>query len=255
MALRKQKRTAGLLSFLALSLLTAVSASGQAPAAASSSNQVRHVLLISVDGMHSLDYQNCAKGISGVNGGQPYCPNLAALGLNGVNYLNATTSKPSDSFPGLMAIVTGGSPRSVGAFYDVAYDRVLAPPAKTTGNGVASGPCTPNVANGTTTEYEEGIDIDQTQLNGGAPTGDGGIELHRSDPPGARSRPQLRAGIRWNFVRTNTIFGVVHAAGGYTAWSDKHPAYSVGVRSWHWRYQCRRLLLSRDQFHCHRTVR
>ena len=30
----------------------------------------------------------------------------------------------------------------------------------------------------------------------------------------------------WNFVRTNTIFGVIHAAGGYTAWSDKHPAYS-----------------------------
>ncbi len=24
----------------------------------------------------------------------------------------------------------------------------------------------------------------------------------------------------------NTIFGVIHAAGGYTAWSDKHPAYS-----------------------------
>jgi hypothetical protein len=30
----------------------------------------------------------------------------------------------------------------------------------------------------------------------------------------------------WNFVRTNTIFGVVHGAGGYTAWSDKHPSYS-----------------------------
>jgi len=30
----------------------------------------------------------------------------------------------------------------------------------------------------------------------------------------------------WDFVRTNTIFGVIHAAGGYTAWSDKHPAYS-----------------------------
>ena len=31
----------------------------------------------------------------------------------------------------------------------------------------------------------------------------------------------------WNFVRTNTIFGVTHAAGGYTAWSDKHPSYSA----------------------------
>jgi hypothetical protein len=31
---------------------------------------------------------------------------------------------------------------------------------------------------------------------------------------------------RWNFVRTNTIFGVIHAAGGYTAWADKHPSYA-----------------------------
>ncbi len=30
----------------------------------------------------------------------------------------------------------------------------------------------------------------------------------------------------WDFVRTNTIFGVIHAANGYTAWADKHPAYS-----------------------------
>jgi hypothetical protein len=30
----------------------------------------------------------------------------------------------------------------------------------------------------------------------------------------------------WNFIRTNTIFGVIHAAGGYTAWIDKHPSYS-----------------------------
>jgi hypothetical protein len=30
----------------------------------------------------------------------------------------------------------------------------------------------------------------------------------------------------WNFIRTNTIFGVVHAAGGYTAWIDKHPSYA-----------------------------
>ena len=125
-----------------------------------------------------------------------------------------------------MAIVSGGSPRTVGAFYDVAYDRVLAPPAKTTGNGVAAGPCTPGVANGTTTEYEEGIDIDQTQLNGGAPSGDGGV--NSIDPMRLERDPFNNCApvYPWNFVRTNTIFGVVHAAGGYTAWSDKHPAYS-----------------------------
>ena len=31
----------------------------------------------------------------------------------------------------------------------------------------------------------------------------------------------------WNFIRTNTIYGVIHAAGGYTAWSDKHAVYSL----------------------------
>ena len=87
--------------------------------------------------MHSVDFINCANGISGANGGKPYCPNLAGLKATGVSYLDASTSKPSDSFPELMAIVSGGSPRSVGAFYDVAYDRSLDPPTITTGNCVA----------------------------------------------------------------------------------------------------------------------
>lgn len=190
---------------------------------------IRHVLLISVDGMHSLDFINCANGVAGANNGQPYCPNLAGLKATGVDYLDASTSKPSDSFPGLMAIVSGGSPRTVGAFYDVAYDRSLQPPAATTGNGVAGSPgtCTPGqTPTGTTTEYEEGIDIDQTKLNGGAPLGDGGINA--IDPNKLERDPanNCQPVYPWNFVRTNTIFGVVHAAGGYTAWADKHPAYA-----------------------------
>jgi hypothetical protein len=188
---------------------------------------IRHVLLISIDGMHALDFINCSKGISEVNGGKSYCPNLAELAETGVNYLDTATSKPSDSFPGLMALVTGGSPRTVGAFYDVAYDRSLAPPKQTTGNGLAGGTCTPGVFSGTTTEYDEGIDIDQTKLNGGAPTGDGGVAS--IDPSRLVRDPASNCApvYPWNFVRTNTIFGVVHAAGGYTAWSDKHPSYSA----------------------------
>ncbi len=191
-------------------------------------HQILHVLLISIDGMHAVDFLNCSKGS---NGGEPYCPNLAKLARTGVNFLNTSTSKPSDSFPGLMALVTGGSPRTYGAFYDVAYDRSLDPPALTTGNGVAGAPdlCTPySVATGTTTEFDEGIDLDKTQLNGGAPTGvDGGIssidyrKLERDPAQGCAPV------YPWNFVRTNTIFGVIHAAGGYTAWSDKHPSYSA----------------------------
>ncbi len=188
---------------------------------------IRHVLLLSIDGMHALDFANCSQGISGVNGGRPYCPNLAKLATHGTKYTSASASKPSDSFPGLMAIVAGGSPRSVGAFYDVAYDRSLDAPAITTGNGVAGGSCVPGSApTGTTTEYEEGIDLDQSKLNGGAPSGDGGIAS--IDPKRLPRDPAngCKPVYPWNFVRTNTIFGVVHAAGGYTAWSDKHPAYS-----------------------------
>jgi len=191
---------------------------------------VRHVLLISVDGMHAVDFLNCSKGLPTVNNGTPYCPNIASLASTGVNYTAASTSKPSDSFPGLMSIVSGATPRTLGVYYDVAYDRSLDAPAKATGNGVQAGPCTPGGApTGTTTEYEEGIDLDQTKLNGGAPGAaltDGGIaaidakRLPRN--PAAGCAPVFP----WQFVRTNTIFGVIHEAGGFTAWADKHPAYS-----------------------------
>jgi hypothetical protein len=124
-----------------------------------------------------------------------------------------------------MAIVSGGSPRSIGAYYDVAYDRVLAPPAVTTWNGLQAGNCTPGVTSGTTTEYEEGIDK-QLTLNGGAATGDGGINSIDPNRLIRDPRNNCLPVWPWNFVRTNTIYGVIHAAGGYTAWSDKHPAYS-----------------------------
>ena len=180
------------------------------------------VLLLSIDGMHSLDFVNCVRGISTINGGATYCPHLAELREHGVSYLNASTSKPSDSFPGLTAIVSGGSPRTEGAYYDVAYDRVLAPPAKTTGNGVAGGTCTPGQPNGTRTEYEEGVDKDQSLLNGGGDSG-----LNSIDPDRLPRDPYngCKPVYPWNFVRTNTIFGVAHEAGMYTAWSDKHPVY------------------------------
>jgi len=180
------------------------------------------VLLISIDGMHALDFQNCVAAGT--------CPNLAALRASGVNYTRTSTSRPSDSFPGLMALVSGGSPKLVGAYYDVAYDRVLAPPAADTGNGVLHGQCVPGVPNGTRTEYEEGNEIDQTQLNGGSPAYsklDGGIKS--IDPAKLIRDPYHGCApvYPWNFVRANTIYGVIHRAGGFTAWSDKHAVYAV----------------------------
>jgi hypothetical protein len=194
------------------------------------SKNIQHVLLLSIDGMHAVDYYNCSHGIVGINQGAPYCPNLAGLGQTAINYVAAISSKPSDSFPGLAALVTGGSPKSTGLYYDVAFDRLLDPPAKTTGTGLAAGVCTPYAPpTGTTTDNDQGIAFDDTKLNGGAPGAaptEGGIA---SIDPGKLSRDPA-AGCApvwpWNFVRTNTIFSVVHAAGGYTAWIDKHASYS-----------------------------
>jgi len=186
--------------------------------------RVRHVLLLSIDGMHALDYANCVAAGT--------CPHLAALGETGVTYTRTSASKPSDSFPGLMALVTGGTPKTVGAYYDVAYDRVLAPPQIDTGNGLLHGPCTTGTPNGTRTEYEEGVDVDQSFLNGIGPGGpygttDGGVlsidprKLPRD--PFANCAPVYP----WNFIRANTIYGVIHHAHGRTAWADKHAVYAA----------------------------
>lgn len=190
---------------------------------------IRHVLLLSIDGMHAVDFENCVA--SGT------CPTLAALGRTGVNYTRTTTSRPSDSFPGLMALVTGGSPRTVGAFYDVAYDRVLAAPKVHTGNGLpgedqgSQYACRLGQINGTQTEYEEGDEINQLLLNGGNPqaanVADGGVPAIDPDKLIRDPFNNCQPVYPWNFVRTNTIYGVIHAAGGYTAWSDKHAVYAV----------------------------
>ena len=192
--------------------------------------KIRHVLLLSIDGMHAVDFYNCSHGIEGVNAGNPYCPNLAALSQTGINYVGTISSRPSDSFPGLSAIVTGGTPKTTGQYYDVAYDRSLDPPATTTGTGLAGGTCTPFAApTGTTTDYDQGIAIDDTMLNGGAPGAsptDGGVAS--IDPNKLVRDPAKNCApvYPWDFVRTNTIFKVVHEAGGYTAWIDKHASYS-----------------------------
>src|SRR3984957_17641507 len=200
----------------AMALLSLAAACAAVPAIAQDNSfakgPIKHVLLISVDGMHAVDFTNCANGISTVNNGEPYCPAIAALGKTGVNYVAASTSKPSDSFPGLIAIVTGGSPALTGIYYDVAYSRNLDAPAKTTGNGLGAGPCTPGAApTGTTTEYEEGIDIDQTKVNGGAPGAaltDGGIAS--IDPKRLVRYPSIGCSpvSPCNSARANNIFSV-----------------------------------------------
>ena len=77
-------------------------------------HKIKHVLLISVDGLHALDVARFVESY----------PNsaLAELSRHGITYSNARTPANTDSFPGLLALVTGGSPISHGMFYDVSYE-------------------------------------------------------------------------------------------------------------------------------------
>jgi hypothetical protein len=59
---------------------------------------IKHVLLISVDGMHEVDLQRYVNG-------HPTSA-FAKLLKHGVHFTNAHTSQPSDSFPGLLAFMT-----------------------------------------------------------------------------------------------------------------------------------------------------
>jgi hypothetical protein len=221
--------TKRLLSVAALGFAVAFAMKDAAAQNTLGSEKIKHVLLLSIDGMHAVDFYNCSRGIAGTNG-DPYCPNLAALSKTGINYVGTISSRPSDSFPGLAALVTGGSPKSTGMYYDVAYDRSLDPPAMTTGTGLSGGNCAANKPpTGTTTDYDQGIEYNDLALNGGAPNApstEGGIASINPQflvrDPAKGCAPVYP----WDFVRTNTIFTVVHEAGGYTAWIDKHASYS-----------------------------
>jgi hypothetical protein len=187
---------------LAVSMTILLPLSAQSVAAANgpgNSDHTRHVLLLSIDGLHEQDLALYVQ----------QHPNsaLAKLTHLGITYTNASTSKPSDSFPGLLSMVTGGSPRSTGVFYDDSYDRDLSAP----GSNCA--------VKGTEVVYDESIDFDSTKLDGG-----GGINPAALPLDGSKGCTPV---YPHSFLRVNTIFEVARQAGLYTAWSDKHPAYDI----------------------------
>ena len=171
-------------------------------------NLIKHVLLISVDGMHEVDLQRYVKG-------HPASA-FAKLLRHAVHYTNAHTSRPSDSFPGLLAFMTGASPRTHGVFYDDSYDHTLYPPGSNC-QGQA----------GTEATYFEALDYDLSKLDGGGPAGSNHIN--------PANLPMRKIGGTCQVVNphqylkndTTTIMEVIHAAGKRTAWSDKHPAYEI----------------------------
>ena len=182
---------------------------------------VARVLLLSIDGMHQVDLANFIAA-------HP-TSSLAGLAKNGVQYANAavnaldgTASNPSDSFPGLLALTTGGSSPTTGGWYDVSYARDL----------YKDSTCaTP----GTMVNYDESLEINHDGLWGDTapgvgPTHDPAVARTRLDPKNMpyRKTPAGCAPVfPHDFIRVNTIFEVARAAGLHTAWSDKHLAYEM----------------------------
>jgi hypothetical protein len=180
------------------------------------SRRVERVMLISIDGFHAVDLENCvASGL---------CPNLAKLANHALNYTNASTTKPSDSFPGLLAQITGGTPKTHGVFYDDSYDRTLFAPAGHPAQPCRHGP-------GTEMNIAEPVDTNLHSIDGGVPaalTGlNSAVAIDPNNLPGQLVSAQCRPVWPHNLVRANTIFGVIRGHGGRTAWSDKHPAYDI----------------------------
>jgi hypothetical protein len=167
--------------------------------------RLQHVLLLSVDGLHAVDLANYVTS-------HPQSA-LARLSANGITYTRASTSKPSDSFPGLLSMITGGSPGVTGVYYDDSYDRQLLPPL-VDGDGNPLGGSVP----GTEVVYDETVDRDLTRPDAG-----GGINPDRLPRDPATGMPVYPH----SFLRVNTIFEVAKQVRLRTAWSDKHPAYEI----------------------------
>src|SRR5207302_8281088 len=108
-------------------ILCSCSFSSAASAKDKDKNDIKHGLLINVDGLHALD-------LAGFVDSHPNSA-LAELSRHGITYSNTRTPANTDSFPGLLALVTGGSPISHGLFYDVSYDRTYFDPTNTTCTG------------------------------------------------------------------------------------------------------------------------
>jgi len=167
-------------------------------------NKIKHVLLISVDGLHALDVTNYVSA--------HHNSAMAELAGHGVTYSNARTPANSDSFPGLLALATGGSPTSHGVFYDVSYNRGIFDPSNTTCSGQP----------GNMQVFDESID----NYIGNPP-----VSLNIIDPAALPNHLDENGKCVRLFphaaMKSNTIFEVIKANGGHTAWADKHPAYDL----------------------------
>jgi hypothetical protein len=202
----------------ALGVVAGVSAATALRPAVAEDSAARHVLLLSVDGMHQSDLDWYVSNHPGSA--------LARLVSRGTSFTHAMTPVPSDSFPGLLAQMTGGTPKSTGMYYDDSIDRALWP--------AGSSSCT-GTAPGAEAAYFEAADLDPSRLD----AGQGGLTLP-GDILKMTGKPAtlINTGVLplnsscqpvypHQHLQVNTVFEVIKAHGMNTAWSDKHPAYEV----------------------------
>ncbi len=209
-------------------------------------NSIQHVLLISVDGMHQSDLNwYIAKHPDS---------ELARLASGGAEFTNNHTSDPSDSDPGGTAIMTGGDPRATGVYYDVEYSHGVDEPSAIGGQPTGA-TCTPGQpATGGDVIYDspdDSLPAVPDLLNNGSgqtfPSFDEGGSIYTNGDDtnpglimGLTPRPQSGLNPKnfpvdpktcqpiqpWDYLKVNSIFGVIHNAGMRTAWSDKHAIYT-----------------------------
>ena len=181
---------------------------------------VRHVLLISVDGLHQSDLKWYLRTHPSSE--------LARLAGGGAEYAHARTPVPSDSFPGMVGQVTGGNPATTGVYYDASYNHDLLGPGTTS--------CPANAPRGTAVNYDESIDNDPSSLDAGEGlSGLPGSILGLSSDPRTLINPAAlpvdphtcKPVYPSDYLKVNTIFEVARRYGLRTAWSDKHPAYEI----------------------------
>jgi hypothetical protein len=182
-------------------------------------SQIRHVLLLSVDGMHQQDLVWYVHHY-------PHST-LADLVGRGIEYSHALTTVPSDSFPATVGLMTGGDPGVTGFYYDDTYNYDVFP----AGTKKCVGPPPGGQVN-----YDNTIDVNTNRLDAGQ--GLKGLpgsilqmisNLRSVINPAALpvSAATCRPIYPNQYLKVNTIFNVVQQAGLRTAWSDKHPSYLV----------------------------
>jgi Type I phosphodiesterase / nucleotide pyrophosphatase len=204
----------------ALAGATAASAAGTpATPAGHHGSAIKHVLLISVDGLHQQD-------LAWYVHTYPHSV-LAGLYKHGLEYSAAMTPFPSDSSPGMVAQVTGGDPRVTGIYYDDTWNHNVFPAGTTN----CSGPVPGGEA-----AYMEAIDVNSNSIDAGQGlAGLPGSILQMTgnpndvlNPAAMPVDPTTCKPIYPNqYLKVNTIFNVAHNHGLRTAWSDKHPAYQM----------------------------